>query len=233
MKRVLSVLVLATALGGCNSDDVKEVFKEIGIGGGLTTNASVCFNEGLYKNGTEYILTRRVGEGSNVKTNFEVMRDIYRGGDAILIRSKKETSADVTNTYVGIDINEKSHFVLGRITPRNRTDYKPALLSVFDLNKGESYSQTVTRFDSDSDSDSDSVYDRTITFKGFETVTVPAGEFKACKFESDIFVTKNNGLRERIRLETWYAVEYGVQLKEIENGVITTLINAFINGVEM
>ena len=129
-------------------------------------------------------------------------------------------------TYGVVTEAESSQFP-GTIT--TTVSFDPAREQRFDLNPGESYTQTFTQtvetelpsFGGASIPGQDPVVsERTVTttYQGRETITVPAGTFETCKF------TDSDGGTQ------WLSVGDGLPVKTEADGDESVLISATING---
>ena len=123
------------------------------------------------------------------------------------------------------------------------TLWKPGRLMRYDLMAGDSFSFTnsaVTHNETWAGAehevkDYESTVDVEIFYRGVETITVPAGTFQACRFES--WVTSTDQGSEPISARpviSWYGVGNGVLLKTGSRGAdgaaVTELLSASING---
>lgn len=106
---------------------------------------------------------------------------------------------------------------------------RPSRLYRFDLAAGESYVQEYeetieTSFPGFNDTEQATV--RVITtFKGIESVTVPAGTFQACKFVENL----SDGPFATTTME-WFGVGNGMLLKSVDDDETSELVSATING---
>ena len=95
--------------------------------------------------------------------------------------------------------------------------------------------QTYTMIEHDPLNPGDTVYDSVVKFVGIETITVPAGTYKTCKFEDKSTVTSSDGVTEADNTTTWYAVEHGIVVKnkvdDVDDDLV--LVEASINGVKI
>ncbi|WP_028864579.1 hypothetical protein [Psychromonas aquimarina] len=233
-KRALSVVMLASVISGCGSDDVSiSPGKTTPVVTPVVENASVCFNESLYEVGAGYNFTSQRGAETAETESYKVLEDTrYRGQPAIHFRVTE--SAKLTENYIFINTGEKTVSVLGQKTANGESYYVPGRLSKFNLNKGDSYEQTVTETEVLSESTNETVTNIKTTFTGFETVTVPAGTYKTCKFEYNASITMPDGLTQKFTASMWYAAEHGLPVQSADsNGTLKKLIKADINGVKI
>ena len=224
--KLIALALIIGAVSGCDgsSESVK------------IENASVCFNDALYQVGAEYSFVMKEGSDPVDIESFEVM-DVaqYKGQEAIRVYDKTNNY----NEYISVDSSNKSHTLLGVIDgdpgPNLEKYYSPGLKTKFDLNAGESYEQTYTMIEHDPLNPGDTVYDSVVKFVGIETITVPAGTYKTCKFEDKSTVTSSDGVTEADNTTTWYAVEHGIVVKnkvdDVDDDLV--LVEASINGVKI
>lgn len=104
----------------------------------------------------------------------------------------------------------------------------PAREFRYDLNAGQSYSQDYTvTVENPAPAPSTQVdIAETIKYIGRESVTVPAGTFNACKFQTS---SSTDGGAAAVTTE-WFAVGSGIFLKNKSGGDESVLISASING---
>tara|TARA_R110000772_G_scaffold163459_3_gene274798 strand:+ start:31340 stop:32356 length:1017 start_codon:yes stop_codon:yes gene_type:complete len=114
----------------------------------------------------------------------------------------------------------------------SRVVFAPQQLERYDLSAGQSYEQRYTvnlrtRVRGFTLNESNTV-DRRTTFVGIEPVTVPAGQFQACRFQ-----TRETGSAGTQTNEEWFGVGNGMLLKSTADGDSTVLLNASINGAAL
>ncbi len=225
-KKVLSVVLLASVLGGCNSGgDSTSTNKTV-------ENASICFNENLYTPGAEYNLTFQDANKPAETINYKVLEDtVFRGQAATRIEVTNGTSSYYS--YLSIDNNEKSVSQLGNKSDDVESYYEPAMTMKFNLNKGDSYEQTTTLISEASFGNFEFVYIEYTTFKGIETITVPAGSYKTCKFEINSSFTNPDGLTEESTYSSWYTAESGIPVQAVDEESTHKLVEADINGTKI
>jgi hypothetical protein len=224
---VKSVLTLTIVIGVTACGDESPSSPSNPSPSGTSTaleNASVCFNPDLYTVDTTYSTKY---QANIVRENdFEVVEQTdFKGQPAI-----KVTDADGMQGFYSVDNVNKSVTFLGIIwnsfeyygVPAGSGDTQR-----FDLNKGEIYDQTYTMRDNNN---KETVIDKNITFDGFETLIVPAGTYKACKFTTTGTKTKHDGTKSNISSSEWIAVEYGITIKNDSEG---ELVAATINGLQI
>ncbi|WP_028863861.1 hypothetical protein [Psychromonas aquimarina] len=242
MKRnVLLVVISAAVISGCDGDDGIFFTKKkdpavkpaVSTTAAAVENASTCFNDKLYKVGSGYNLTTQKGTEPAETQHYKVLEDArYRGQPAIHQRLSKSTK--LTDRYLFINTGEKSVSLLGEKVLKDESYYAPGYLVKFNVKKGGSYSQTVTMTEESSKPARETVSNIKTTFKGIETITVPAGTYKTCRFELNSSVTKPDGLTKKLNSSVWYAVKHGVKVQSKDNaGSITKLIKGDINGTKI
>ncbi len=208
-----------------------------------TGSAGACFNPALVASGAKVIYTYRTTDAAGPVIQFTTTIEVknqttFKGQPALETVSVTETvgaapSSSVSHGFISVDIANKRSLTLGNrvetsapIVVTSETAFSPAMLMRFDLNAGESYSQS---FDSTTTTTTMGLTipvttsnSATTTFAGIESVTVPAGTFDACRFD----IQDNNGLTKR-----WVSVDDGVEIKvEAFDGDVTVLLSGSLNG---
>jgi hypothetical protein len=244
--------VLMSLLDGTTEYYVEAQFAAGGGGDGpiLTENASACYNAARLQPGTRLETTYESSitgvPGSQLTYSDEFIDGSATFEGQSVTRSTTEISSDdfsssVQNyfqvddaqlrvTYLGSDSTDS----FGSIA---RQTYEPGLLTRLDLAPGESYSQIVTSSVTVQSSGielppSVSELEQTVTYIGVQEITVPAGTFKACRFEFDI-VTRTEGLEFESYLTVWHAVGSGVLLRDRGDGAETVLVEGTLNGTAL
>src|SRR5690606_33648241 len=143
-------------------------------------------------------------------------------------------SNSISTAYFTTDNNAKRSTAMGvtvavtsPISITTTVSNNPGRLTRFDLQVNESYSQTITATTEIASSFpmppvAPTEISFTTTFKGIETVTVPAGTYDACRFEteeSDLTTTR------------WVAVDKGTELRVESDGDVTVYLSGTLNGV--
>jgi len=220
-------------------------------GGSGTGNAASCFNADLAKQGTKIQLNYKSTDGDsgavlNTDAAIEVKGSVTFNG-ASTIESVSQTQAtgaspstSTTKSYLTVDASAKRFSYYGSIVDAtapyaisSTITINPARLERFDLTAGESYTlnynintatqvlgfpvNTVTEYSS------------TITFKGIETISVPAGSFSACRMETSNETTSQGTTINSLSVN-WISVDTGISVRTEADGDITELVSATING---
>lgn len=220
-------------------------------GGSGTGNAASCFNADLAKQGTKIQLNYKSTDGDsgavlNTDASIEVKGSVTFNG-ASTIESVSQTQAtgaspstSTTKSYLTVDASAKRFSYYGSIVDAtapyaisSTITINPARLERFDLNAGESYTlnynintatqvlgfpvNTVTEYSS------------TVTFKGIETISVPAGSFSACRIETSNETTSQGTTINSLSVN-WISVDTGISVRTEADGDITELVSATING---
>ncbi|WP_299022882.1 hypothetical protein [uncultured Photobacterium sp.] len=216
--KLISLALMSGVISGC------------GGGSSADENAAACFNETLFKVGSRYSIVTKEGNNDAERSSFSVMETTqFRGQQAIKVND--EISG--FNTYYSLDSSDKSYSILGVMDGDTEWYYTPGQQNKFDLNAGESFEQTYTKITVLPEQTADVVFDSVNKFIGIETITVPAGTYKTCRFEAKNTVTLPSGLKQQVNLTAWYAVRYGIQVKYEVDGVADELIEATIDGMKI
>lgn len=221
-------------------------------GGSGTGNAASCFNPDLITSGYRNVLSYKTTDGEtgavvNFTSNTEVKGSAtFNGKSAIESVSQTQATGDApsistTKNYFKVDNSAKRFSYYGSqvdttapVASSSTLTIAPERIERFDLNAGESYTQKysitstvqVLGFPATVTSD----YDSTVTFKGTESVTVPAGTFDACRFETNTKSTTSNITTTSVYIN-WVTVNSGVSIKTESEGDVTELVSGSINGV--
>ena len=220
-------------------------------GGSGTGNASACFNDTQYAQGTKLVTTFKTTSGtSQAVLDFTSNTDIngtttFNGKSATESFSQTQAtgsapSTSATKSYFKTDTAAKRSTYYGSIVEssapvvsNSTVKIIPERIERFDLAANESYSQTYSI-------ETSSVvfgfpitvttqHATTITFKGIESVSVPAGTFEACRFETSDAVT-SSGLTTNSTATNWISTQKGVLLRTEAGNDVTVLMSASING---
>lgn len=221
-----------------------------GGGSGGDSGAGSCFNADLVRDGTRLVASYRSVNSDGTAT-FDQEQEAfggasYEGKPARQIIIDLEITGDIFSTariesFAQVDVTKMRvknlYSKTDVFSPEAATievRFEPPQLERFDLEPGESYSQTYvaderTNARGQTFTQSIEVTDTT-TYIGRRTVTVPAGTFETCLFESESRITgpfPAGGVSQ-----FWFSVGTGLLVKEIgENGRDSTeLLSAKING---
>jgi hypothetical protein len=226
--------------------------KSTSTGGSGTGNAASCFNAAFATQGTKTVTTYKTTDGEtsaviNFTSTVEVKGNATFDGKAA-IESVSQTdvtgaapSSSSTKSYYKVDTSAKRIAYYGTIltvaTPIAATTTVKSLperIERYDLAANESYSQT---YSLESSSvvlgfpiTSTTEFNSKITFKGIETITVPAGTFEACRMESTDSIT-TLGTSVATTSTNWTSTGQGMLLRTEASGDITELVSGTINGV--
>jgi hypothetical protein len=221
-------------------------------GGSGTGNAASCFNADFATQGTKSVTTYKTTDGeTNAVINFTSTVEVkgnatFDGKAAIESVSQTEVtgatpSSSSTKSYFKVDASAKRTTYYGTIATvtapiAGTTTVKslPERIERYDLAANESYSQTYSL-------ESSSVvfgfpitsvteFTSKTTFKGIETVTVPAGTFEACRMESTDSST-TLGTSVTSTSTNWISTNQGMLLRTEASGDITELVSGTLNGV--
>jgi len=225
--------------------------KPTGNGSGNGSAAS-CFNADLASQGTKVITTYKTtdAETSSVLTftsTVEVKGSAtFNGKTATESISQTETtgaapSSSSTKSYYNVDAAAKRSTYYGTIVDATApmaltttVKINPERIERYDLAANESYSQSYT-IESSSvvmgfPVSTTTQFSSTTTFKGIETISVPAGTFEACRMETTD-TTTTLGTSATSTSTNWISTGKGVLLRTEASGDITELLSGTINGV--
>lgn len=225
-------------------------------GGNGTGNATQCFDPLFGVVGTRIVGRFRTTDGDSglvITTDYEqLIGSGMLGGIPVMtatgpvVTSGASVSASTVTQYYQLDNVARTSTSFGvdtdttaPIAIQTRIRFIPDETGFFDLNVGESYTETntvettivtpapapigpVTTVTSTA---------KTLvrTFLGLESVTVPAGTFTACKFE-DVQTSTTMGLTSTLTTTIWN-FNNGINIRTESDGDITELLSASINGV--
>jgi len=226
--------------------------KPTSTGGSGTGNAASCFNAAFGTQGTKTVTTYKTTDGEtsaviNFTSTVEVKGNAtFNGKTAIESISQTDVtgaapSSSSTKSYYKVDASAKRTTYYGTIltvaTPvavTTTVKSLPERIERYDLAANESYSQT---YSLESSSvvmgfpiTSTTEFISKTTFKGIETVTVPAGTFEACRMESTDSTT-TLGTSVTSTSTNWISTNQGMLLRTEASGDITELVSGTINGV--
>ncbi|KAA1191913.1 hypothetical protein F0M18_10325 [Pseudohalioglobus sediminis] len=216
---------------------VAEFSPSAGGGGGSGTgNAMACFNPELLSQGTQASIEYRVSTPGepDLNTTWEqvvVGRRNFNGQSATRIVTQFEVFVDgiraqaELSAYVQVNQSAKRVKQLGTeleasaqgVTLTTVVTHTPYSLFRFDLTPGESYQDNYTSvvelnspaFPPGFSQRQEFRFRDTYTYLGQESVTVPAGTYRACRWE---LVSRGGG--ETVTTEVWIDVKSGVTIRE-------------------
>ncbi len=236
---------------------LEAVFAEdtgAGSGSGVG-NASSCWNDALVTPGTTLVAsyqgTNALGESLDYHMD-QIVEGGYtfNGKNALRATSNVYSTGDypstgITKSYFQLPGGQRMRSlgveteILSPSTGTSVTTYAPFELQRFDLAAGQSFS---TSFETSTDtqvagqtSATTVAEERTITFDGIESLTVPAGTFQACRFtvvRTSTSIVPAGNSRTYIDME-WYHVGTAVLLKHEEDDSLTELKSASVNGADI
>jgi hypothetical protein len=220
-------------------------------GGSGSGNASACYNADLTAQGSRVVLNYKTTDGQtgavlNSSSDTEIKGSAtFNGKSAIesvstTVATGDVPSTSVTKSYLKVDNSAKRFNYYGSVVETSAPIASTSTLTInperierFDLAAGESYTQTYSL--------SSTVqvmgfpvtvtgeHENLITFKGIESVTVPAGTFDACRFENT-HKTTTSGTTTTVTYINWISVNSGASVKTEADGDITVLVSGTING---
>lgn len=221
-------------------------------GGG---SASACFNDKFSKVGTRLIMKFKTTDGASgitVTTDSNSLNNqmtTYNGHNALetvsvvdaVASDPRFSSKSTTKSYIAVDTGAKSSQLFGTVTDVTTpaattltTKIEPAQVVKWNLDPGESHSQTFTITTSATvttagmsfpvpDTTTNTTQKR--LYVGRDSITVPAGTFETCHFQEDSTVSGNTS-----STDVWFSVGSGVQIKAVADGDVTELLSASIDG---
>jgi hypothetical protein len=210
-----------------------------------TGSASECLNEELLRNGATYrytFLTQGTNGRSTSRGTITAPATCQSGGSGYRVDSVTESvtqGVSVSATTRACAVREGSRLLLSDQTtdttfvglPLPATTvasvWTPPVITRFDLNAGESYTQTYSVRVTAAGGGSTNTETRKTTFVGIESVTVPAGTFRACRFVDETTV-----LGVTTRGTQWYSGVVGTSVRTSDDAgtSVTVLESATING---
>ena len=240
-----------TLLGILESDQEFYLQPVFALTGG-DSGAGVCFNEDLAAEGTRVIARYRSQPGSYIvdfdhkvggRTTFNGKSVRQMISDIISINP---AATSQTTLFFSTNLAKKrsrNHGVItenfspasGSITVK----FIPGMLQRYDLAVDESYSQ---EFDVVAEIEvpglpggsfpTRSTLKRTTTYRGVETIEVPAGTFQVCRFETENEVVVGDYEGEAFEI-IWLGVNSGVMIQEDVGGPLLVLVSGTINGQKL
>lgn len=217
--------------------------------------AGNCFNPTLLATGTtidwSYRSTNSSGENTFRDQRTVIGPMTFNGQNAIETDGRTDTTTNGTTatvqtlTYSTLDTANQSISSLGTITTSaeggvnvtatNTID--PPRVDRYNLSTGESdtrsYTITTETNTSGFTFTSTNMVNDTRTFVGYETVTVPAGTFTACRFTEAGTRTVNAAgttTTENFSTTQWFSINDGVLIRQEADDTTSVLLEAFING---
>ncbi|MDJ0879242.1 MAG: hypothetical protein QNI86_11565 [Halieaceae bacterium] len=216
-------------------------------------SATACFNEALLQPGSRFEaiydqeLLRQTAEDFFVDgaAVFEGM-DVLQSTREVESLAPGFSSTSVTRQFYTVDtsgpvvttVGGEVETFTGSSTIISRTVYEPGLQSRFDLQPGEPFSQTVVATTTQSlggqETSVSAELEITGTYVGRQVITVPAGTFEACRYES-VTISRVEGQPEFVSENTqWLAVGSGVTLRVRAEGLdFQVLVEGTLNGVSL
>jgi hypothetical protein len=215
-------------------------------------NAASCFNPDIMKQGTRVIVNYKTTDGEtgavlNSSSNTEVKGSAtFNGKSATESVSQTQSTGDVpstttTKSYFKVDASAKRFIYYGSIVDitapvaaSSTLTINPERVERFDLSAGESYPQNYSIVSTTQvmgfPISVTSEYESQVTFKGMESVTVPAGTFNTCRFETTGKVTALGTTTPSALTINWLTVDSGVSVRTESAGDITVLVSGTIDG---
>jgi hypothetical protein len=219
-----------------------------------TTPASVCFNDDLLTAGTTMEFRwRQTGSLVEGEQFLDIRQNVvgergFQGQKALLINSETQTTQNglevmgTSEFYMDAQLNNKravwlgtndKTFIDGVPTGLVESTYEPGWLDRYDLKPGESYTQEyVENYISDTGQlviEGRSEVRLETRYVGVVSVTVPAGTFDACKFETVSTVTEQGNEFTGWR-NYWVGVGFGLQVKDEAEWGGYEMMSGTING---
>jgi hypothetical protein len=237
-------------------------------GNGSSETAIACFNPELYQQGSLVNMEHRItGANSTVTTDNTEYQVTSNDGSTVLIDQVVETysaentlvstrtsteqySVPSTNGGDGLVTKTRSNYITTYTDSSVPTEAGTMLLGLkedFRVANGEQFTSAAQIANTPDNGSSGTVWtfrlDESVTYAQRETLTVPAGEFSACRFDAaltlSLFInhpvygtdTRSQYFETESR---WYAVDSGILLKTTHSsGETKELVSASINGVDL
>lgn len=204
-------------------------------------SALACFNPELYQSGEILTRYKAVPDCRDIDKRTTVAENVtFRGQNATELRTsfmERTTGAEASGTLAEfVRLNEIQALVeeLGRTSLREdgnsrvetRTHYEPARQFRFDMQAGDSFTQsfvatsesTVQILDPQNPSQQSSQniesIEQNIRFAGFQTIDIDAGNFASCRFDITERVIRGDGMESNRSSTIWLHQDSGVLLKE-------------------
>ncbi|OAN17967.1 hypothetical protein A3K86_03345 [Photobacterium jeanii] len=213
--KLLPLAIMIGITAGCGGSGGSDEAPEPKV------TASSCFNAELYTVGRKVeVQTKENGQLEETMVLSNLGHEMYRG-ENVLHQQAKSKSGKTFSLYLMIDEGSKTQTTVGLAADGVDAYYKPGKLDKFALSQGESYEQVLTMVSSMGEV----VTNNKTTFKGIETVKVPAGEFRACKFEEQMSITQIDGSQTQSINNKWYAVDKGYLVKQSEKNSLSELVS--------
>jgi hypothetical protein len=208
-------------------------------------NAGECVNEALWQTGATYrTVYVTAGQRSTSRGSIVGPQTCQSGAAGIRVDATTDSTQQGLSTTASTRTCISREGTLRILTSDSTTDtvitglpvavppqtitavFTPPALRRFDLNAGESYSQTYTARTSGTAGSAANTTSFTRTFVGIETVTVPAGTFRACRFDET-----STTAGATARSSEWIA-SIGLSVRSLDrvNGAETVLESATVNG---
>jgi hypothetical protein len=218
-------------------------------------SASACFNPQLSTIGSRLVWVYRSTDGETgitltttsdilvkQKTTFNGHNAIEAVADVDAVSSDPTgSSQSTTKTYTSVDADNYSSQAFGTVTDVTspitstiNTKLNPPIEHHYDIDPGQSYTQTSTiTVDGTTSAGGmsfpippvDTTQKLKRTYVGRDSITVPAGTFETCHFQDDATVDGNT-----VTTDLWMAVGSGVEVKSVASGDENVLVSATING---
>lgn len=220
-------------------------------GGSGSGNAVACYNTTVMTQGTRIVLNYKTTDGGsnaivNSSSDTEVKGSTTFNGNTVT-ESVSQTQAtgdapstSTTKSYFTVNASAKRFSYYGSIVDTSAPFVSSSTLTItparterFDLSAGESYTQTYAIATSSQvmgfPISTTTNFETNITFKGTESVTVAAGNFNTCRFESSTTST-TLGVTSNSLSTYWVTVDSGISIRTEADGDITELVSGSING---
>lgn len=215
-----------------------------------------CFNPALFSAGTRISTVHRTpANGSNApagvrsiieKQDLEVIGNVQQGGVQIVEQQLDAQTGYSFGSplipvdysplerqflYLKPDLQAKQYQITSQIDPTGvQSTYAPSGPSMrFNLNEGESYVERYSMRTGGSQIE----INRTVTFIGLATISVPAGRVETCRFD-EVTRSSSSVLGTRtVTASNWIMAETGVVAQSLINGnAIRQLDSLSINGTD-
>ncbi|MDO5291000.1 MAG: Ig-like domain-containing protein, partial [Pseudomonadota bacterium] len=174
---------VADARGNVSDSADIRISVSAAAGGG----SADCYNEAMYRTGTTYAVTMRTSTGSTVTNTYTVLGTASFRGQTLPQTQVRSSEGLVSLLYSNLAQGNVQDYG-GTFTMTNgETDtyhYEPVMLTPVSMTVGQTFSQTITQYNTSTGSNTPLPFTRTVKYEGRESITVPAGTFQTCRMSN-------------------------------------------------
>lgn len=240
---------------GSGSDPATDDPDDSSGTGASTAGAEACFSEGFLADGAQNIRElRSVDSSTGEVTEVDVQRIVlgtatFDGQELIELdgtitrTSNGTTTTSNTTEYFELDTDDLQYRLhalfttsaVSGVTTTIETKFEPPRSDRFDLVAGDDYTEEYTL-------DVETVVDGTVlqtsadevektrTYLGRETITVPAGTIETCKFRDEDVTDLAAGGTDTSTTTRWFDVGTGLEVRQETGTVTEELVSGTQNG---